>query len=233
MNRPKRADVLVVIPAYNEERTIGEVIRRTLPYADVCVINDASCDGTEAITRSFPEATCLTHGRNTHIPRSILDGMKFGLDEGYAHIISMDAGLSHKPEDLPQFLGFPDRDLVIGVRTKTFNIPLFRRFISWTATGLMNLALRPPWRRRTIPRLNDATSGFRRYSRRAAEWLLHKEMKAQAFDFHIEALALICRNGFSLGEVPISYEFSNSSFNVKVLRSSIRMYFDLLLAGRK
>ncbi|MDD8025194.1 MAG: glycosyltransferase family 2 protein [Acidobacteriota bacterium] len=233
MNRPKRTDVLVVIPAYNEERTIGEVIRRTLPYADVCVVNDASRDGTEEIIRSFPEAACLTHERNTHIPRSLLDGMKFALDKGYAYIISMDAGLSHKPEDLSLFLEYPDCDLVIGVRTQTFHIPLLRRFISRTATGLMNMALRPPWRRGRIPRLNDATSGFRRFSRRAAELLLAREMKAKAFDFHTEALALICRNGFSLGEVPISYEFSNSSFNAKVLRSSIRMYFDLLWTGRK
>jgi hypothetical protein len=65
------------------------------------------------------------------------------------------------------------------------------------------------------------------------ELLLNREMKAKAFDFHTESLALIARNGLSIGEIPISYEFSKSSFNMKVLRMSIRMYLDLVITGRK
>jgi dolichol-phosphate mannosyltransferase len=229
----KREDFLVVVPAYNEEETIGEVIRRTLPFADICVVNDASTDNTESIIRSFGQVTCIAHEKNTHIPRATLDGMKYALDRGVAYIITMDAGLTHKPEELPLFLDFPDCDLVIGVRTKTENVPFYRRLISRTATFLMNLALRPAGNRLPGPRLRDATSGYRRFSRRAVELLLNREMKAKAFDFHTESLALIARNGLSIGEVPISYEFSKSSFNAKVLRMGIQMYLDLLFSGRK
>jgi dolichol-phosphate mannosyltransferase len=229
----KRENFLVVIPAYNEEETIGEVIRRTLPFADVCVVNDASTDNTESIIRSFAQVTCLTHEKNTHIPQATLDGMKYALDRGVAYIVTMDAGLTHKPEELPLFLEFPDCDLVIGVRTKTENVPFYRRLISRTATFLMNLALRPAGGRPPGPRLRDATSGYRRFSRQAVELLLNRKMKAKAFDFHTESLALIARNGLSIGEVPISYEFSKSSFNMKVLKLSIRMYLDLLFTGRK
>ena len=229
----KREDFLVVIPAYNEEETIGEVIRRTLPFADVCVVNDASTDNTESIIRSFGQVACITHEKNTHIPRATLDGMKYALERGVAYIVTMDAGLTHKPEELPLFLDFPDCDLVIGVRTKTENVPFYRRLISRTATFLMNLAIRPVGSRLPGPRLRDATSGYRRFSRRAVELLLTREMKAKAFDFHTESLALIARNGLSIGEVPISYEFSKSSFNAKVFRMSIRMYLDLVITGRK
>ncbi|MEW6186940.1 MAG: glycosyltransferase family 2 protein [Thermodesulfobacteriota bacterium] len=229
----KRKDVMVVIPAYNEEETIGELIRRTLPYADICVVNDASKDRTESIIRSFEGVTCITHEKNTHIPRATLDGMQYALDRGFSYVVTMDAGLTHKPEELPLFLDYPECDLVIGVRTKTENVPLYRRFISRTATVLMNLALRPKGKRFSGPWLRDATSGYRRFSRPALELLLKREMKAKAFDFHTESLALIARNGLSLGEVPITYEFSTSSFNAKVFRMGVQMYLNLLLTGRK
>ena len=229
----KREDFLVVIPAYNEEKTIGEVIRRTLPFADVCVVNDASLDNTESIVRSFGRVSCITHEKNTHIPQATLDGMKYALNRGAAYVVTMDAGLTHKPEELPRFLEFPECDLVIGVRTETENVPFYRRLISHTATLLMNLAIRPPGSQLPGSRLRDATSGFRRFSRRAVELLLTRKMRSRAFDFHTESLALIARNGLSIGEVPISYEFSKSSFNAKVLRMSIQMYLDLVITGRK
>jgi len=230
---PARTNVLVVIPAYNEERTIREVILRTLPFSDICVVNDASRDETETIVRAFPDVVCITHDQNTHIPKAILDGMAYALHHGYSHVITMDAGLTHKPEELSLFLEYPECDLVIGVRTKITNVPFYRRLISLTATRLMNLALRLTGGVRPAPSIHDATSGYRRYSRRAAEILISRGMKAQAFDFHTEALALVYRNGLSIGEVPITYEFSNSSFNFKVLLMSIRMYLNLLLTGRK
>jgi dolichol-phosphate mannosyltransferase len=228
-----RENFLVIIPAYNEEASIGEVIRRTLPFADICVVNDASTDRTEAIVRSFEGVALINHARNTHIPQATLDGMRYALDRGFSYVITMDAGLTHKPEELPRFLEYPECDLVIGVRTKTENVPLYRRWISRTGTFLMNLALQPGGGLLNGRRLKDATSGYRRFSRRAVELLLNRRMKAKAFDFHTESLALILRNGLSVGQVPISYAFSTSSFNLRVLRAGIRMYLDLVLTGRK
>jgi dolichol-phosphate mannosyltransferase len=228
-----REDFLVIIPAYNEEASIAEVIRRTLPFADICVVNDASTDRTEAIVRSFEGVVLINHTRNTHIPQATLDGMRYALDRGVSYVITMDAGLTHKPEELPRFLEYPECDLVIGVRTKTENVPLYRRWISRIGTFLMNLALQPAGGLLNGRRLQDATSGYRRFSRRAVELLLSRRIKAQAFDFHTESLALILRNGLSVGQVPISYAFSTSSFNLRVLRAGIRMYLDLVLTGRK
>ncbi len=229
----KREDFLVVIPAYNEEKTIGELIRRTLPFADVCVVNDASTDQTEAVVRSFDRVTCITHAKNTHIPQTTLDGMRYALSQGVSYVITMDAGLTHKPEELPRFLDFPACDLVIGVRTQTEKVPFYRRGISRTATFLMNLALGPVNTLNGTSRLRDATSGYRRFSRRAVELLLNRPIKAKAFDFHTESLALIARNRLSIGEVPITYEFSNSSFNTRVLRLGVQMYLDLLITRRR
>lgn len=230
---PRLSEALVVIPAYNEAATIGEIIRRTLPYADVCVVNDASRDETPEIVKTFPSVTLLNHAKNTHIPQTLRDGMAYGVSQGYRYIITMDAGLTHKPEELPRFLQCPDCDLVLGVRTERQNVPLFRKIISRTATLLLNLSLKPWGSRLPRPRIHDATSGYRRYSQRAAQLLLSRPMKAKTFDFHTEALMLVYRNGLTIHEVPISYDFSNSSFNHRVLLTGIKMFLDIALTRRK
>jgi dolichol-phosphate mannosyltransferase len=220
---------LVVIPAYNEAKSIAEVIRRARPYADLCVVNDASRDDTERIVRTFPDVTCLSHSKNTHIPRTILDGMSHALAAGYEYIITMDAGLSHKPEELPLFLNAPDCDLVLGYRAKRENSRFFRRIISRLANLLVNFALRPCGSELPRAKFRDVTSGYRRYSARAARLLTSRPMAAKSFDFITEALMIVYRHGLSIREVPISYAFSNSSLNMKVLLQSARMFMRMLL----
>jgi dolichol-phosphate mannosyltransferase len=224
---------LVVIPAYNEENSIAELIRRTQPYGDICVVNDASKDNTEKIVRTFAKVKCITHSKNTHIPQAVLDGMRYAVENRYDYIITMDAGLSHKPEELPLFIDAPDCDLVLGYRVTRENTPLYRKTLSRLGTMLINCALRPLGSKLPPARFRDVTSGYRRYSFKAAELLLSRELKAKSFDFLTEALMIIYRGHLSIQEVPVSYAFSNSSLRMKVVRQSLRMLLDMLLTKRK
>jgi len=227
-NRP-----IVVIPAYNEEKTIKQVIERTLPYADIVVVNDGSRDRTRQIVESFKEVMIINHQKNTHIPQSVLDGMKLAYDRGYDYVITMDSGLSHKPEEIPNFLKAPDCDLVLGYRKKKGDTPLYRKLLSMTAAILFNIAI---WRfnlRHFPPHYRDVTSGFRRYSRKAVGLLLGRRFKAKSFDFITESLMFVYRNDLTIMEIPITYDFSNSSLNGRVVRDSFRMFLDILLHGRK
>lgn len=224
-------NVLVVIPAYNEEDTIREVVERSHRFADVFVVNDGSSDKTEEILINM-NVPYLTHKKNTHIPQSILDGMKYGYDKGYDYIITMDAGLSHLPEELPLFIEAEDSDLVLSVREQVENVPIHRRLLSRIATFVINFALRPIGSNLPKARFRDVTSGYRRYSRKAAETLINTDLKARTFDIHTETLMILYRNGMSISEVGITYIFSNSSLNMKVLRDSIRMFLDMLFSNR-
>jgi dolichol-phosphate mannosyltransferase len=225
--------MVVIIPAYNEEKNIAEVIRRTLPYADICVVNDASRDRTEEIVKTFATVKCISHSQNTHIPQAVLDGMRYALDAGYDHMITMDAGLSHKPEELPVFIDAPDADLVSGCRVTRENTPLYRKILSRVGTLSINFALRPLGSTLPPARFHDVTSGYRRYSRRAAELLLSRKLKSRSFDFLSESFMIVYRNGLSISEVPISYAFSNSSLRPKVVGQSLAMLWDMLLTRRK
>lgn len=226
-------EAIVIIAAYNEEKTIKEVVERSLPFVDVCVINDGSTDKTGEIVKSIPNVTCINHISNTHIPQSILDGMRYAFEHYYEYIITMDAGLSHKPEELAHFINAPTSDLVLGVRKNKMNVPLNRKILSYVAKRLINFSLRPINSNLPPAKFTDVTSGFRRYSRRSVELLISRKLKARTFDFHTETLMIIYRNGFSTSEIPISYEFSNSSLNSKVVLDGFKMFLDFLFKRRK
>jgi dolichol-phosphate mannosyltransferase len=214
--------LLVVVPAYNEAATIEEVARRASRHADVCVVDDASSDATAELAARVAGVRVIRHARNTHIAGAILDGFRHARELGYAHCVTMDAGLSHDPDAIPAFAAREDADLVLGYRARREGVPALRAGLSQAANWLVNLALE----RRRVPwggaRLRDCTSGFRLYSRRAYELLLATPLRSRAFDFHIEALAVVYRAGLRIAEVPIAYRFSNSSLRREIVVEALR-----------
>jgi dolichol-phosphate mannosyltransferase len=219
---------LVVIPAFNEEETIEAVARGARRHADVCVVDDASTDRTPGILAAIDGIHVIRHARNTHIAGAVLDGMRHALAEGYDYVVTMDAGLTHLPEELPRLLEAEPADLVIGTRrwSSVENKPLYRIALSMAGTLLMNAILLD--RRRDGPRLlHDCTSGYRRYSRRAIEILTQTPLRSRAFDFLLESLAVLARSGASIREVPITYRFSNSSLNRRIVVEALRSWWAL------
>jgi dolichol-phosphate mannosyltransferase len=208
---------IAIIPAYNEAATIAEVAARCRRYVDVCVVDDASNDGTGAIAASVEGVHIIRHERNTHVAQAILDGMRYAVAKGYDFCITLDAGLSHDPEAIPRFQEHTDADLVLGYRETRIGVPLYRRCLSYLAKKLVNLALE----RRRVPwggaRIRDVSSGYRMFSRDAAQLLLHSDMKSRSFDFHLEALAVVFRSGMRIDEIPITYLYSNSSFRPRAV----------------
>jgi len=235
---------LVVVPAHNEEETIEEVVTKALKYADVSVTDDGSRDKTaEILGRIRMECdqgkhphrlNIITHPQATHIPRGIQDGLIHAVNAGYDFVVTMDAGMSHDPEALPDFFNYPpDVDVVIGSRKNTQNVPLYRTAISALARLVVNYALTASYFDLLGPGIRDCTSGYRRYSKRACALIAGTGLRSKAFDFHMEALALCCRVGMKVNEIPISYVFSNSSFNKNVLKQAMKFGIYLLTTKTK
>ncbi len=222
---------LAVIPAYNEAATIARLAQLTQPHADVCVVDDASTDRTASIVAGLKDVHCIRHQRNTHIPQSLLDGMRYGFDAGYDFCITLDAGMSHDPQVLPQFKERTDADLVIGYRQQKVNVPGYRKALSFGGNVLMNLALNQGLPRRGKPMLRDVTSGYRMYSRAAVELLLGSKMYSRSFDFHLEALARVYRHGMKIAEVPIVYVHSNSSLRWRVVGHALQTWYRIGLTS--
>ncbi|MDX1958378.1 MAG: glycosyltransferase family 2 protein [Leptospiraceae bacterium] len=224
---------LVVIPAYNEEETIEEVVRQTIKFADVCVVNDASKDKTPEILKKLQDEFgkeklhVIHHQKNTHIPGGIQDGMRYAMEKNYDSVVTMDAGLSHDPEMLPKFFSFENIDLVIGSREKTEGVPFYRKVISFLAARVMNYCLSNGFFDILGPNIKDCTSGYRRYSQKAFTVIANHKLESVAFDFHMEALYLVYKNGGSIKELGIYYKFTNSSFNKKVFKLALSFAWKL------
>lgn len=219
---------LAVIPAYNEQETIEEVVTRAGRHADVCVVDDGSRDATPEILARLP-VHVVRHDANTHIAGALLDGFRYAREAGYDYCITLDAGLSHDPDAIPGFQKQAGADLVLGYRVEKIAVPAYRKLLTWCGKTAMNMALE----RRFVPwggaGLRDVTSGYRMYSRRAFGCVLDRGVQAKTFDFHIEALAHVYRAGLSIEEVPISYSFTNSSLRWPVVEDAIRTWLRLWL----
>ena len=219
----KKSDYLVIIPAYNEEETIEEIVLRAQKYADICVIDDKSSDSTPEILSRLEDIHVITHKENTHIPGGLLDGMHYAVDKRYLYSIAIDAGLSHNPDEIPRFIDHPHSDLAVGTRTTKINTPFFRKALSFTGNLIYNCSLEFPASLFKSKYYRDISSGYRRYSNKAMKLLLSRKIESMSFDILFESFMYIYRNKLSISEVPITYNFSNSSLNPKVVLDCLKM----------
>lgn len=131
--------VCVIIPTYNESRTIGSVVsavrRQNL---DVVVVDDGSSDNTVSLARGSG-AEVLKNPANEGKGASLVKGFKYALERNLEAVITMDGDGQHLPDDIPSFIelaGHSRAAVIIGNRMlKTTGMPwsrvLTNRFMSW------------------------------------------------------------------------------------------------------
>jgi glycosyltransferase involved in cell wall biosynthesis len=162
---------LAVVPAYNEEQTVGRVLRalhRHAPGWDVLVIDDGSTDETGLRARRAG-ADVLRMPFNLGIGGAMQAGFVYALERGYDLMLQVDADGQHDPQELNKLLDarerHPETDMVCGSRflgdDHRYPAPVSRR------TGIHVFAFLLS--RIVGQRVSDPTSGFRLYNRRAIE----------------------------------------------------------------
>jgi len=216
-------NTMIVISAYNEEDNIAPVVQGVKPFGSVIVVDDGSRDRTAARAEAAG-ATVVRHARNTHIKQAYVDGFRQALRMNAKWIIQMDAGLSHRPEDIPAILsGLHEADLVIGSRFiapgRLVNQTLRRRLLSCAGSFLIRSA--------TGLNVRDQTSGFRGYRAELLRLLDRQgvldRLKARAFAFIFELAAEIYKRGYKIKEVPIVYTATGSSLNARVILEALQV----------
>jgi glycosyltransferase involved in cell wall biosynthesis len=179
-------------------------------------VNDGSNDATPEILDAIDGKHVIHHKNNTHIPGCIRDGMRYAVEQGYRYAITMDAGFSHDPYEIPRFLKHQKADLVLGCRVLHRGTPFHRRMLSKIGNLAYNVCLDFP---RTLfsNRYRDVTSGFRMYSNRAMRLILSHGCESRSYDVMLETAHLIRTNRLYIAEADISYRYSNSSLNFGVV----------------
>lgn len=127
---------VVVIPAYNEEKTIGGVVSGVRTHVDsALVINDGSTDNTASVARDAG-ATVITHNTNRGYDETLSDGFKHAAESDADIVVTFDADDQHRPEDIPRVIEpiqNEKAEIVVGRRPRPARAAerLFALYTEW------------------------------------------------------------------------------------------------------
>ena len=193
----------MIIPAYNEEETIGDIISGTtsimdnlrMPY-EIIVVDDGSTDNTRRIATRY-KAIVLSNGRNR--------GKGYALKKGFRHaqgdiIVTIDADGTHKPKEIPDIIHplFNGVDIVAGSRFAGC-----RRDSTSRLNRLGNLIFNSTIMILTGKRITDSQTGFRAFKKHVLQTL---RLESLGYEVETEITVKGLKNGFAYKEKPISCE---------------------------
>ena len=189
--------VCVIIPTYNNHKTLKRVIDGVLQYTtNIIVVNDGSTDSTSEIINSYSTIDSISISKNQGKGNTLRLGFKKAIESGFHYAITIDSDGQHFPDDISVFLEELDKSesniLLIGSRNMNQEgVPKkssfgnkFSNFWFWFETGIQ---------------LEDTQSGYRLYP------LLHipKKYFTKKFEFEIEVIARSAWKGTIVKNVPV------------------------------
>ena len=183
--------LLIVIPALNEEKDIGDVIAevRKLGPIDVLVVDDGSVDDTVAVAKAHG-ASVLRAPLWQGAWGAIQTGIRYAVRHGYGGVVTMDADGQHEPAFLPQLLeAARTADVVIASCPSRGSR---MRHVAWSYFRFL-----------TGFHFDDLTSGFRYYNADACRLLAMDE--ATLLDYQDIGVLLLLRHAeFRIAEIPVA-----------------------------
>jgi len=194
-------DTLIVMPAFNEEEAVGDVVREvltTLPGVHCLVISDGSTDNTRAVAEDAG-ATVLVLPFNLGVGGAMRLGFKYAVEHGFANVVQLDSDGQHDPRSVPELIAHLDSaDIVIGARFAgegDYSVGGPRKWaMKVLAVALSRIARTP---------LTDVTSGFKAAGPRAVR-LFAVNYPAEYLGDTIESLVLASRGGCTVTQIPVS-----------------------------
>ena len=206
--------LLVVIPAFNEEKSICNVIREIrmhIPQASILVVDDGSHDATSEVAES-ESVNVVSLPFNVGVGGALRVGFLYAHRNSYSQVLQIDADGQHKASEAKSLLDSSEGcDIVIGSRfaesSKNYSASFLRKLaIKWLSFLISKIC-------RT--KLTDVTSGFRLSSSSAIE-LFMKEYPVEYLGDTVESLVIAHKAGLSIKEVPVQMsqrEFGSPSQN--------------------
>ena len=195
-----KADLSVIIPILNEEKTIGEVLKRVLTrpeVAEVIVVDDGSSDKSFEITKKLDNSKIkiLSHKINRGKGAAVITGLNSARSD---YIVIQDGDLEYNPRDYPKLLEplKSDRaDFVIGTRWKSRHGYWYTLLANLIMTKLVNFLFRANF--------EDAYSGYKIGKKSVWEGL---KLNSSGFEIEAEIVARLALIKARVVNVTISYK---------------------------
>jgi len=206
--------VSVILPAYNEEQSIGETIKeikKLHPDVEILVIDDGSTDSTsqEVIDAG---ATVMRHPHNLGNGAAIKTGLRYASGDW---IIMMDADGQHKPADIEKLLEYKDDyDMVVGARSKGSKTSWHRDLANFIYNWLASYV--------TKHKIEDLTSGFRMVKNERVRKFIY--LMPNTFSYPSTVTMAYLRSGLSVKYVPIQTRARKGKSKIKLFQDGIRFF---------
>lgn len=230
---PHASRTLVVMPAFNEEECVGDVVREVqqhLPGVSILVVDDGSVDNTAEVAQTAG-ATVASLPFNLGVGGAMRFGFKYAVMNGYECVVQIDSDGQHDPQTVSQLIAKLDEyDLVLGARFAGTGDYVVKGPRSWAMRFLaftLSRVCKTP--------LTDTTSGLRASGPAAIE-LFAENYPAEYLGDTIEALVIAAKNGLRITQVPVAMraraggEPSNNPVKAAIHlgRASTAVFFSLM-----
>lgn len=219
--------IFIIIPAYNEEKRIGQVLKElsVLPY-QVVVIDDASSDHTSAIAKKFG-VTLLRHKINRGQGAGLQTGNQYALSQGADIIVHFDGDGQFLVTEIADFIKEIENgyDIVFGSRFlgKKSDVPKIKNNLIFPIARIVNLFLGI--------RLTDPQNGFRAFSKKAAQFVqISNDGAAHCSEISAKAF----KHKLKIKEIPIFVQYHRFGQSFLTSRgrgqSGLQIIIDLLFS---
>ncbi|MFH0764206.1 MAG: glycosyltransferase family 2 protein [Candidatus Omnitrophota bacterium] len=216
----------VLIPSYNEAKTIGPIIKRLKARGiTVYIVDDGSTDRTYSIAAA-EGAVVLRHKENTGKGASLREGFKHILKKGFGAVLVMDGDNQHEADSIGDFTKKMEEtgtDIVIGNRmSDNASMPIVRnftnRFMSWLISKICG------------QRVPDTQCGFRLIKAHVLEKI---RLESSNFEIESEIILKASRLGFKIESVPIKAVYQDEKSRINPIIDTVRFIFFIVKTSVK
>ena len=194
----KQLGIIVIIPSYNNGKTLADVIESVRFYApDILVVNDGSTDETAEILSRESNLHTITHPVNQGKGVALRHGLSFAKKQGFRYAITIDSDGQHFASDIPALIEAIEKEpdtLLVGARNlASDNMPGKNTFANKFSNFWFTLE--------TGIKLQDTQSGYRLYPIQRMN--VDKWYYTAKYEFELEALVFAAWGGITVKNIPV------------------------------
>lgn len=209
--------ICTVIPSFNVERTLSEVISKVSQFVapvHIIVVDDDSVDQTAEIAKKAG-VVVLQNRVNRGKGFTLNQGFQYAIRNHYDAIITLDGDLQHDPLEIPKFINYyyqTNFDLILGDRTGDLsNMPLDRQFSNKMTSLIISLL--------TGQRVRDSQTGYRLIKTNILKSI---SLISNRYEFESELLVKAILLGYKIAHVPIKTIYNDQQSHIHRFIDTLR-----------
>lgn len=229
----------IIIPVYNHEHAIVQVIARIKDYGFPCfLVNDGSSANCTAVLEDCAKQeanwlTLINRAQNGGKGAAVIDGFNLAIKQGYSHALQIDADGQHNTQDIPRFLAtgrLNPEAMILGQPVFDDSVPksrLYGRRITnfWIRINTWSSAIA------------DGMCGFRLYPLMAVSKLIATTHISQGMDYDIDIVVRLYWQGVKAINLPTAVHYPEDGIshfklwqdNVLISKTHARLFFAMLI----